>query len=46
MVLVQVTGLLPNTQYSFKVAGVNAVGTGQFSEESDPVTTGGRSHRQ
>ena len=46
MVLVEITGLLPNTQYSLEVAGVNAVGTGEFSDESDPITTGGRSHRK
>lgn len=46
MVLVEITGLLPNTQYSFEVAGVNAVGTGEFSDESEPITTGGRSHRK
>ena len=46
MVQVEITGLLPNTQYSVEVAGVNAVGTGEFSDESDPITTGGRSHRK
>ena len=46
MVQVEITGLLPNTQYSVEVAGVNAVGTGEFSEESDPITTGGWNHRK
>jgi titin len=33
-----VTGLANGTQYLFRVAGINAVGTGTFSDPSDGVT--------
>ena len=36
---VTVPSLQQNTQYTFRVAGVNDIGQGEFSEESDPVIT-------
>ena len=34
-----ISGLTPNTEYSFQVAAVNVNGTGTFSE---PITLGGK----
>ena len=34
-----ISGLTPNTEYSFEVAAVNVNGTGPFSE---PITVGGK----